>query len=149
MNNPRKYKFFIASSEGWNNLFCFIASREETGFLCYKYISNNSESPIFKIKEMEKMNGYVEISFNRALKIINDLKTIYKREILKCLEIEEQEIVVTEEMKSKIVNNLKYSRAFNEDSALEIDGEEFEFYCQLYNDKVIQRTEKEDRFYIP
>src|SRR5579864_228693 len=119
---------FWASTKNWGHLF---------------YSDGASHSGAVSGWCISALKGYPEIPQKEAFNMLKSKDA--KRKVAKILGIELYlDIPITDQQKEAIINKLQKSRAFNEDSAMEM--KEIEICEQLAENKVIQSYE--NRFYL-
>jgi hypothetical protein len=118
--NAKDYRFFRTS----NSTYPVLSSIAGKGLYftvfgtCYDNIpSNNYSIEYYKSRGQE--NLFQEIPLSEALKII---AVQGRKKFLNKLEILNPDIKVTNEDKKNIINKLTEARAFNEDSAMEMEN---------------------------
>jgi hypothetical protein len=99
--------------------------------------------------------GYVYVSINSNLRIDCSISSspflLEEKEVLSFSQVLAElnlnkDIIIPEEKKESIINNLKNNRAFNEDSALSVSSEDSIIYKQLNKKGLIK--EYKERFYV-
>lgn len=139
----QKYKFLVGTRD-WGRYVLLVCN--ETGGMYFTSdaigYSNGWEST-FHCNSFNKTD-IAEIDFSEAMKLINPSE---RKKLLNRLGLPLPDLKISEEDIKRIIDNLKNSRAFNEDSALEVeDMKELDFYFNLAQRNVI--SEYQGRFYI-
>lgn len=125
----RIYKYFFNPTGRWDNGYVLMACSKDGGYL-FKYNGQVSDYQFYDGWNFNYAirNRLKEVSFNKALEKIeiSGRHLVYKK-----LGIPLEPITITAEIKERIFNKLKENYAFNEDSAFDLDDEDFQIGLQL------------------
>jgi hypothetical protein len=141
--NPSELKFFNTNSSDYP----ILAATEAEGMYFNLYGNPYSDTPrvdhgIFYQRKTGYLKTFKEVTLSMVLPRF--FSEDIRQKFLKTLKIANPDIKITEEDKNKIISKLRNSRAFNEDSAMNM--EEFNICYFLKEQKVIK--EFGGRFYI-